>query len=316
MTILLPNPGVDPGFVAPAPVPDADGAGSPLAFHRRLPGYEPTALVAFPALAEAAGVGEVWVKDESSRFGLPAFKMLGASWASYLALVDALAGARADQGADASAERHLGPPGEWRPGEWRPWEWRSVDELAAAVAALRPLTLVTATDGNHGRAVARFARWLGLDAHVFVPDGTARARIEAIEGEGARVDVVDGDYDAAVRAAAALAGPRALVISDTAWPGYERVPGWVIDGYSTIFAELEEQLAARAIGAPDAVLVQVGVGAPAFLAAVLGTAAEPKEAVMSDFEIWTLYTTVAGLLNVLVVMDAVMTSLRMRKGLA
>jgi diaminopropionate ammonia-lyase len=223
---LLVNPGVRPG-AATEPPPR-----SPLELHRRLPGYAVTRLVEAPALARASGVAQVWVKDESSRLGLPAFKMLGASWAAYRAVVERL-------GRD-------------------PGRWATLEELRRLTEPLRPLTLAAATDGNHGRAVAHMAALLGAAAEIHVPAGTADARIAAIQGEGGRVTVVDGDYDAAVAAAAATAGERHLVIQDLAWPGYERVPAWVVEGYATIFWELDEQLGA---GAPDVVVVPVGVGA-------------------------------------------------------
>ncbi|HEX6207009.1 MAG TPA: pyridoxal-phosphate dependent enzyme, partial [Actinomycetota bacterium] len=120
----------------PGPEPD------PRPFHRKLPGYEPSPLREAPSIAERLGVGEVWVKDESSRLGLPAFKILGASWAAYRALV-----------------RRLGEEPEWE----------TIEELAERFEPLKPLTLATATDGNHGRAVARMARWLGLEARILVP---------------------------------------------------------------------------------------------------------------------------------------------------
>ena len=207
---------------------------APLGLHRRLPGYAVTPLRDAPALARANGVGRVWVKDESSRLGLPAFKMLGASWAAYRALIARL-------GRD-------------------PEPWADVEELRRTLAPLRPLTLATATDGNHGRAVARMAALLGLDADVYVPRGTTAARIAAIEGEGAGVTVVDGDYDRAVAAAAAMADDRCLAIQDVGWPGYEQVPAWVVDGYATIFWEVDDQLAARGEEGPDVVVVPVGVG--------------------------------------------------------
>lgn len=225
---ILRNPGREAVAVA-----SADGP-VPRDLHRRLPGYAPTPLVDAAPLAAELGLGRLWVKDEAWRLGLPAFKMLGASWASYRLLVDRL-------GAEP--------------------EWASVEELAAAVAALGPLTLVAATDGNHGRAVARTARLLGLGAHILVPAGTVDARITAIASEGAQVDVVDGTYDEAVAASAALADEVHLVVSDTSWPGYAAVPRWVIDGYATIFAEVDEQLAATGGPRPDVVVAQMGVGA-------------------------------------------------------
>ena len=153
-----------------------------------------------PACAEALGVARVWVKDESSRLGLPSFKILGASWAIHRAL---------EQRGD------------------------------------RP-RLACATDGNHGRAVARVARERGLEATVFVPADMIAARREAIAAEGARVEIVDGSYDEAVERAA-QAG--ALVIQDT---GEGEVPRWIVEGYGTIGAEIDVE--------PDVVAVQIGVG--------------------------------------------------------
>lgn len=208
---------------------------APLDFHRRLPGYEPTPLLAVPRLADQLGVGTLWVKSETTRFGLPAFKMLGASWATYRALCER-----------TGAE---------------PAGWSSVDELSELLRPLRPFTLAAATDGNHGRAVARMAGWLGFSAKIFVPEGTAAARIEAIRGEGAEVTVVEGDYDAAVARSAEEAGERCLVVSDTSWPGYEEVPRFVIEGYSTLYWEIDDSLRAAGLDAPDVVVVPVGVGA-------------------------------------------------------
>jgi diaminopropionate ammonia-lyase len=192
----------------------ASDDGAPVEFHRGVPGYAPTPLIDAPELAREWGVGRVWLKFERERFGLPAFKFLGVSWA---------------------AERLLGePPHE--PG----------------------LELVAATDGNHGRAVARVARTAGLRSTILVPAGTARARIDAIAAEGANVQVVDGSYDDAVRLSAELAGERRLVLSDTSWPGYEEVPAWVIEGYATIFHEVGEQVREAPV---DVAFVPIGVGA-------------------------------------------------------
>jgi diaminopropionate ammonia-lyase len=203
---------------------------SPREFHERLPGYERTPLVAAPQLAAELGVAEVAVKDESRRLGLPAFKMLGASWATFRAL-EARAGGALDG-------------------------WRTIDELRAAVAPLRPLTLTCATEGNHGRAVARMARLVGLDAHIVVPEHVAAPRVEAIRAEGARIETIDGTYEDAVARSAELVDERTVILSDTSWPGYEQVPEWVVEGYATIFDEIEEAGGA----APDLVAVQMGVG--------------------------------------------------------
>lgn len=227
---------------SPASFPAADNS-DPLAFHRKLPGYAPTPLVAVPGIAAALNAGHVWVKDESRRLGLPAYKILGASWATYRAL-------------------------EERFGSFTPWE--TVPQLAAQLRPHLPLSLVAATEGNHGRAVARMARWLGLGAHILVPRDVASASIRAIESEDARVTIVDGSYDDAVEAAARLADDAHLVISDTAWEGYERIPQWVIDGYATMFGEIDKQLEMLGAGQPTIVAAQMGVGALAAYARIVG----------------------------------------------
>jgi len=202
-------------------------------FHRGIPGYRRTALTEAPGLAAELGVGRVFIKDESSRFGLPAFKALGASWA----IARLVAG---------------------RAGLAGPLTMPALREAAAA----DPMTLVTATDGNHGRAVAHFARLLGLGAHVFVPDVISDHAAAAIAGEGAEVTVIHGSYDDAVAAAAAsaAAGPKAELVQDNAWPGYEQVPARIVEGYHTMLAEISDQLAGYGLGEPDLVAVPIGVG--------------------------------------------------------
>jgi diaminopropionate ammonia-lyase len=217
----------------PPPIPNMSF--SPRAFHASMAGYRATPLRDAPHAAQRLGVGEVLVKDESERLGLPSFKVLGVSWAVYRALAE-----------------HLGATLE---------EISSFKELRERVAAARPLMLVAATDGNHGRAVAHMAALLGLDARIYVPADMVAARIAAIEAEGATVTVIEGGYDDAVARSAQDAGARCLVISDTSWPGYERVPAWVIEGYSTIFAEIDEALERADRPQPDAVVVPIGVGA-------------------------------------------------------
>lgn len=180
-------------------------------FHRSLPGYAPTPLVELPTLADELGVGRVLVKDESSRLGLPAFKILGASWA-----------------------------------------------CRQTIARVPGAHLVTATDGNHGRAVARMARELDTGATIFVPGGMLESTAALIAAEGADVVRVDGDYDETVRAAAAhaMADPDRALVQDTSWEGYEQVPQWIVEGYQTLVAEVDDELGRR----PDLVAVPVGVG--------------------------------------------------------
>jgi diaminopropionate ammonia-lyase len=195
----------------------AAGPADVLAFHAGLPGYAPTPLAEVPAIAAELGVGRVFVKDESARMGLPAFKVLGASWAVHQVL-----SRRPDAG---------------------------------------ELTLVTATDGNHGRALARMARLFGQRAHVFVPSGVHPTAVAAIAAEGAQVTEITGTYDEAVRLAAEAAGkPGTTLVQDAGWPGYEQVPGWIVEGYSTLFAEVDAQLAEAGVTDPDLVVIPAGVG--------------------------------------------------------
>jgi diaminopropionate ammonia-lyase len=191
--------------------------GAATAFHRGLPGYRPTALTEVPDLARELGVGRLFVKDESTRLGLPAFKALGAFWAVH-EVVRERTGTSAPTGLDG------------------------LRALAATVPGLR---LVAATDGNHGRAVARIAGILGLPAEIHVPAAVDPRAVDAIRGEQARVVIVEDGYDATVAAAAraAASDPSAVLVQDTAWPGYEAVPAVIVDGYATLFREVDGQLA-------------------------------------------------------------------------
>src|SRR5947207_3427026 len=130
-------------------------------FHKSLPGYAPTPLLEAPQLARRLGVGNIWIKDETRRLDMPSFKILGTSWAVYRALMSRMS---------TKVE-----------------SWETFEDLARIFAPLRPLTLVAATDGNHGRAVAHMATLLGFDSHIFVPRGMAESRINAIKKEGAKV---------------------------------------------------------------------------------------------------------------------------------
>ena len=226
MALLLLNPHVRRDYAVTAP------SGAALELHRRLPGYAETPLRSLPDTARRLGVAEVLLKDESDRLGLPAYKVLGAAWATTRVLARRFA---------------LAP-------------WQTVEQLRQQLAARPRLCLVTATDGNHGRGVARVARWLGLEAEIYVPAGTVPSRIAGIASEGAGVVEVEGTYDAAVERAASARGENVLVIQDHGWPGYEEIPQWVAEGYETIFLEIDRELAALRRPAPDLVLVQIGVG--------------------------------------------------------
>jgi diaminopropionate ammonia-lyase len=201
------------------------------AFHASMPGYYATRLVELPELAAELGVGAVLVKDESDRLGLPAFKILGASWAVNCAL---------------SRRGGFDTPATGLP---------KLRERVGNAA----ITLVTATDGNHGRAVARMAQLLGLAARVYVPAGTTAKTLKAIADEGAQVVQTDLRYDDVVRAAAnsTTNRPADILIQDTAWRGYEEIPQWIVDGYATLFDEIDAQLGERAV---DLIAVPTGVG--------------------------------------------------------
>ena len=184
-------------------------------FYDAHPELAATPLISLPALARRLGLGRVLAKDESTRFGLNAFKLLGARFAIEQLL----------------AERVLAP------GQ----------------------TLVCASEGNHGRAVAHTARRVGCRSRVYLSDTVAQARVDAIAAEGAEVVRVAGSYDDAVRRAAADAATHGwTVISDTSWPGYERIPWLIMLGYTRLFEEVARALPDDV--APDAVLVPAGVG--------------------------------------------------------
>lgn len=210
--------------------------------HASLTQYRPTPLIELPALARRLGVGRLLVKDESHRFGLKAFKALGATYAVYRHLQQYLAttGRPCPAAADFYRVDRVLEPGE--------------------------LTFCTASDGNHGRGVAWTARKLAQKAVIYLPLETVPARVENIENEGAEVVLVDGTYDDAVKKCAADASANNWsVISDTSWPGYEAIPRWIMAGYLTLFREIETAVDNSA--GFDLVIVQGGVGALAGAAA-------------------------------------------------
>ncbi len=190
-------------------------------------------------IAGDLGIGSLLVKDEGRRFGLKAFKALGASYAVYRVL-------------------HERSGGRLEPGEF-------AGERGRALAD--GITFSCATDGNHGRAVAWIAGLLGRPAVIYVPEGTVPARIDAIRAEGAQVVVVDGGYDDAVRRAEKECKDGRMIIADIAYPGYIKIPRYIQQGYLTIFREISEQLEIEGEEPPDIVFIQAGVGAFAFAAA-------------------------------------------------
>jgi len=211
-----------------------------LSFHRTLPNYTPTPLVPLNRVADRLGVEHLFIKDEGKRFGLKAFKALGASHAVFRIL-------------------HERSGGILRPEDFLAEKGRRLAD---------GITFSCATDGNHGRAVAWIAQLLGKPAVIFVPRGTVHARIEAIESEGAEVVVVNDSYDDAVRRAAEEAKrENRLIIADTGYADYMEIPIYIQQGYLTLFRETTIQLEELGEKPPDIVFIQVGVGAFAFAAA-------------------------------------------------
>lgn len=226
----------------------AAAAREALRFLGRRDGYAPTPLHLLPALAADLGVASIAVKDEGRRLGLGSFKALGGAYAVVRLVLE-------------EASRALGRPVE-------------IDDLQTpevrAVAAA--MTVACATDGNHGRSVAQGAQLVGARAVIFVHAGVSRERIDAIARFGAEIVRVEGTYDDSVDEAARVCAERGwFAVSDTSWPGYERIPGWVMQGYTALVAEALVQMEHP----PTHVFVQAGVGGVAaavagHLAAVLG----------------------------------------------
>lgn len=213
-------------------------------FHRQIPGYQISPLKSLSNLAAMLGLGGIWVKDESQRMALNSFKILGGSYAIYQVV---------------KAMLHLDQ------------QELSFDQLSSADmrARLGDLTFAAATDGNHGRGVAWAAHAMHLRSVIYVHKFTSKARIDAIASYGAEVRIVDGTYDDAVRQVTLDAEKNGWqVISDTSWEGYQDVPRWVMQGYTTMLNEAQEQLAAQGIVKPTHVFAQAGVGALA--ASVIG----------------------------------------------
>ena len=207
------------------------------AFHRSFPQYNPTPLARLDGMAARLGLGSLCVKDESYRFGLNAFKVLGGSFAMGRYIAQEL-------GRDVSEMTYGYLTSE-----------KLREEFGQA-------TFFTATDGNHGRGVAWAANRLGQKAVVHMPKGSAKSRFDNIAREGAQVTIEEVNYDDCVRMAAAEAAQteHGVVVQDTAWEGYEEIPAWIMQGYGTMAGEAAEQLRQQEIGRPTHVFVQAGVG--------------------------------------------------------
>ena len=233
-----------PGQGASLDILTTEEAEKARAYHQGFKEYEPTPLVSLPNLANYLGIDKLFIKDESSRFGLNAFKVLGASYAIGRYLAEKL-------GKDLSEI--------------------SYEELRSEKVRkqLGDITFTTATDGNHGRAVAWAARQLKQKAVVYMPKGSDPVRLKNIQDLGAEASITDLNYDDAVRLSEKKAEENGwVIVQDTAWTGYEDIPTWIMQGYATLAVEALDQLKNQDSAAPTHVFLQAGVGS--FAGGVLG----------------------------------------------
>lgn len=204
-------------------------------FHQKIVGYEPTPLYALKSLAALFGVSTILVKDESQRFGLNAFKMLGGAYAIAQLLCE---------------KYHL--------------DINAFSFATFKASTKEKMTFATTTDGNHGRGVAWAAQQLGQNAVIYMPKASAQERVDAILRLGARCIVTEMNYDDTVRFTMQTARQNGWeVVQDTAWEGYTKIPTWIMQGYATLADEAVEQMAAMGIARPTHVFLQAGVGAMA-----------------------------------------------------
>lgn len=205
-------------------------------FHEKFNQYSITPLHKLENLAKHIGIKNIFVKDESYRFGLNAFKVLGGAYAIGKYLADKLE-------VDISEVD---------------FEYLQSPEVKEK---LGEITFVTATDGNHGRGVAWAANQLGQKSVVYMPKGSSQVRLDNIRKEGADASIIDGNYDDAVRLSNEMAEKHGwVVVQDTAWEGYTNIPTWIMQGYGTIIDEAMDQLNKEGIEKPSHVFLQAGVG--------------------------------------------------------
>lgn len=206
-------------------------------FHKSFPQYSVTPLARLDGMAGLLGVKGLFVKDESYRFGLNAFKVLGGSFAMARYIAEQV-------GKDVSDTDY---------------SYLTGDDLRRDFGQA---TFFTATDGNHGRGVAWAANKLGQKAVVLMPKGSVQSRFDNIAREGAKVTIEDVNYDECVRRANALAEQteHGVMVQDTAWDGYEKIPSWIMQGYGTMASEADEQLHAYGFDRPTHIFIQAGVG--------------------------------------------------------
>ena len=207
------------------------------AFHESFPQYTVTPLTKLDKMADMLGLGEVYIKDESYRFGLNAFKVLGGSFAMARYIAQ-------QTGKDVSE---------------LPYNVLTSDALKEEFGQA---TFFTATDGNHGRGVAWAANKLGQKAVVLMPKGTTQTRLNNILAEGATATIEEYNYDECVRMAndMAMKTEDGIMVQDTAWDGYEEIPAWIMQGYGTMAMEAYDQLQDYGCERPTHVFIQAGVG--------------------------------------------------------
>lgn len=216
---------------------DLKNVQSAMNFHKSFPQYSVTPLVRLKELAELCGIKEIFVKDEAWRFGLHAFKVLGGSFA----MARHIAKTTGRDISELTYEKLTSPELKEETGE---------------------LTFFSATDGNHGRGVAWSANKLGQKSVILMPKGSAKMRLDNILREGAKATIEEENYDECVRMAAKLAEdtPGGVMVQDTAWPGYEEIPAWIMQGYGTMAMEADNQMEDLNTNPPTHVIVQAGVG--------------------------------------------------------
>lgn len=202
-------------------------------FLSSFPNYQATPLVSLNCLAKKLGVCDIYVKDESKRFDLNAFKVCGASFA----MGKYIASKMGKNITDINYEKMVSQEVKNTLGE---------------------VTFVTATDGNHGRAVAWTANKLGQKSIVYMPKGSSEERLNNIKAEGSDASITQLSYDDCVRLAQSNAQKNGwVVIQDTAWEGYVDIPTWIMQGYTNIYYEILNQLDNAEF---SHVFLQAGVG--------------------------------------------------------
>lgn len=213
-------------------------------FHTTIKGYKATPLVRLDNLAQELGISKIYVKDESYRFGLNAFKGLGVTYAIAKLLCEKI-------NVDINAVS---------------FDYFKLHEVQEKI---KDMVFVTATDGNHGRALAWSATQLGCKSIVYMPKGSSLRRLQHIKDAGAEASITELNYDDAVRLASKKADEiGGYFVQDTAWEGYEKIPNWISQGYTTMAAEALDQMKLDGTIRPTHIFLQAGVGS--FAGGMLG----------------------------------------------